>query len=290
MSTQGASSDAPQVLTGFDKKTRSRVILVGCMHFNPASISLARDVVNAEAATGDLRAVAVESCPTRWNSTLTAQPPGSVLRYLCDNEMQSAAEAGETANATVELIDETIENVGRRVSQLLALTLVELFTPFAGGWKNIYDDFASALQQVRGGEAGATLLTSEAALGVNALLDPRLVVGAPLSLIRYPLSLGLKAPIVLGVVGLLIFGSYSLDMATEDTPAEFIGATLFAILETVFLGRVLLVGLLEERNHVLARNIRRACFANKPGGSIVAVLGMAHCNVVAQLLRDSRIV
>ena len=55
-------------------------------------------------------------------------------------------------------------------------------------------------------------------------------------------------------------------------------------------GRLLLVVLLEERNFILARNIRKACFANKPGGSIVAVLGMAHLNGVAALLRDSRIV
>ena len=40
--------------------------------------------------------------------------------------------------------------------------------------------------------------------------------------------------------------------------------------EFVVLGRVLLVGLLEERNYVLARNIRKACFNAKPGGTLVA--------------------
>ena len=44
------------------------------------------------------------------------------------------------------------------------------------------------------------------------------------------------------------------------------------LLETVILGRLLLVGLLEERNFVLARNIRQACLRAKPGGSVVAVL------------------
>ena len=47
------------------------------MHFNPYSIALARDVVAAESESGRLRDVAVESCPSRWNATLDAQPIGS---------------------------------------------------------------------------------------------------------------------------------------------------------------------------------------------------------------------
>ena len=38
---------------------------------------------------------------------------------------------------------------------------------------------------------------------------------------------------------------------------------------------------------VLARKIRAACFGAKPGGSIVAVMGMAHCAGVAKLLRET---
>mmetsp|Transcript_14859 Transcript_14859/g.33674 ORF Transcript_14859/g.33674 Transcript_14859/m.33674 type:complete len:98 (+) Transcript_14859:3-296(+) len=70
---------------------------------------------------------------------------------------------------------------------------------------------------------------------------------------------------------------------------EVLGASAILALETVILGRLLLVGLLEERNYVLARNIREACLRAKPGGSVVAVLGMAHCNGVASLLKQSRI-
>ena len=40
---------------------------------------------------------------------------------------------------------------------------------------------------------------------------------------------------------------------------------------------------------VLARNIRKVCLA-KPGGSVVAVLGMAHCTGVGKILRESRLV
>eukprot|EP00966_Prymnesium_polylepis_P270883 6257978-Prymnesium_polylepis.1 len=59
--------------------------------------------------------------------------------------------------------------------------------------------------------------------------------------------------------------------------------------------RVGLVALLEERNYVLARSIRRACreqpAAADGGGeppAVVAVLGMAHLNGVRQLLSQSR--
>ena len=48
-------------------------------------------------------------------------------------------------------------------------------------------------------------------------------------------------------------------------------------------------GLLEERNYVIARNIRKAAFQAK-GQPVVAVLGMAHLNGVRELLRESRIV
>lgn len=67
----------------------------------------------------------------------------------------------------------------------------------------------------------------------------------------------------------------------------------FALLETVLLGRVMLVGLIEERNFVLARNIRRACLgARRRRGAreVVVVLGAAHLNGVQKLLTGSRIV
>ena len=291
------------MLRVYDEKTRSRVVLVGTMHYNPTSIALARDVVTEEAEAGDLRAVAVESCPTRWNATLDSQPPGSLMRWICDNEMQSAAEAGEATGATLVLADQTIEETGRRIAQLFALTFAQLLTPWAGGWSRIYDDIREAVEQTLDGG-------DEESVGPDALLDPRLVVGAPLSLLRYPLSLAVKAPLVGLVVLGVLFGPFFL--AANDyyasvtgvdylvgtpfaaqgdaTLGEVLGALGFSFLEFVVLGRVLLVGLLEERNFVLARQIRKALFEEKPGGTLVAVLGMAHCTGVAKLLRDSRIV
>jgi pheromone shutdown protein TraB len=271
------------IIQVYDPKTRSHIKIVGTMHFNPRSIVLAREVVNAEAASGQLRAVAVESCQARWNATLDAQPAGSFLRLICDNEMQSAAEAGESAGVETVLVDQDISLVGKRVAQIFAGTAVDLLTPWSGGWNRIYEDFAGAFAQVSGGDGG-----DGERVGAYALLEPRLLLGAPVSLVRYPLSLGFKSP-ALGLVLVLIGLIASQDPTYEDTLADLVGAAIFATLETIVLGRILLVGLLEERNYILARNIRKACFDAKPGGSVVAVMGMAHCNGVASLLSKSRI-
>ena len=117
------------------------------MHYNPSSIALAQQTVDYEAEQNGVRAVLVESCPTRWNATLDAQPPGSLLRSLCDNEMQAGAEAGERVGATLVLGDQEIETTGKRVSALFAQTLVQLLTP--RGWQLIAEDFANGIAQLR---------------------------------------------------------------------------------------------------------------------------------------------
>ena len=55
------------------------------------------------------------------------------------------------------------------------------------------------------------------------------------------------------------------------------------------LSRIGLVGLLEERNYAIARNIRRVClerwWAGEDACTVVAVLGLAHVNGVCALLK-----
>lgn len=164
-------SPSPAVLRLRDPKSRIDCILVGTMHYNPASISLARSIVVEEGKAGRLRAVAVESCPTRWNSTLRVQVPGTLLRWLCDNEMQSAAEAGNEYNVPLSLVDQTIEDTGQRAAQLLALTLAQLGTPWYGGWRSIREDFKEAFSQVA--------LWSKDGLKPTALINLPLILGTP---------------------------------------------------------------------------------------------------------------
>ncbi|KAL1523234.1 hypothetical protein AB1Y20_018185 [Prymnesium parvum] len=271
------------VLRVRDAKSRVECVLVGTMHYNPASIALAKATVSLEAESGRLRAVAVESCPTRWNATGSIDQLRSLTRTLCYNEMQAAAEAGEAWSVPLVLADQPIESTGRRATQILALTLAQLATPWAGGWSSIGEDLAVSLEHVKG---------DDGRMRPGALFNLPLLVNAPVSLFRYPLAIVLKQPLAMLPLALIaVLLSLPPEVPAQDVNVltEVLGASAILALETVILGRLLLVGLLEERNYVLARNIREACLRAKPGGSVVAVLGMAHCNGVASLLKQSRI-
>ena len=63
-------------------------------------------VVRELAEEDQLGAVALEVCPSRWDSTLRAQPRGSLLRRICDNEFQAAAEVAERHRVGAALGDE----------------------------------------------------------------------------------------------------------------------------------------------------------------------------------------
>ncbi|KAL3897793.1 MAG: hypothetical protein SGPRY_012973, partial [Prymnesium sp.] len=87
-------SASPAVLRVRDPKSLTTCVLVGAMHYNPASIALAEATVREEAREGRLRAVAVESCETRWNATLAVGGLGGLSEWICFNEMQAAAQLG----------------------------------------------------------------------------------------------------------------------------------------------------------------------------------------------------
>ena len=78
--------------------------------------------------------------------------------------------------------------------------------------------------------------------------------------------------------------------AVVSAAASAGGGVLVTLGELVLFARVFLVALLNERNDILADNIRAAAARAKGGKAVVAVLGMAHVNGVAALLDlpDSR--
>ena len=50
------------------------VVLVGTMHYNPASIELAASSVRRLSNADDLDAIVLEKCPSPWAKTLKMQP------------------------------------------------------------------------------------------------------------------------------------------------------------------------------------------------------------------------
>ena len=79
----------------------------------------------------------------------------------------------------------------------MALTLVQLVTPFAGGWGRIADDLRCGLAELSCAEG----------LDAAAFLDARLLAFFPVALSRYVLALAVKSPALL-LLALALFGAH----------------------------------------------------------------------------------
>ena len=294
------------VLNFIDQKSKASVTLVGTVHFNPASINLAREAVRLAASDGSLHAVALESCPKRWNRTLLEQPAGSPLRALLDNEMQAAAEVADEVGVETVLVDQRIEETTSRLARLFGLTLLELVTPWNGGWARIVRDIRQGYSQVVSSGSSGPIDGGRRVL--ERALDPSLIAGTPLALGRYILAFAVTSPalcallvattayyaVYFGVVGgdgALTAVTWSAE-STEPIATVGEGAILvdarafvaFQLVQWLVYSRVFLVALLEERNRVIARNIRRAAESGGSGATVVAILGVAHLDGVRALL------
>lgn len=271
-----------QVLPFTDPSTGCEVVLVACMHFNPQSVSKAADVTRQLAQRGELQALVVESCPSRWKKIKELQPPGSTLRSLLDNEFQAAADIADSFGKPVVLGDQRIEVVSEEVGSLAQVALTDLFSPI-GGWQRTGSELMQGFVRLgnlrrearRDGQDGGDYI------GVPDLLDLGLLLGTPVAVLRYVASLALKAPNIFAVVAGYV-------TAAAVLPDNILTQVLYFTSEVVLL-RVLLGALLRERDAVLARSLREVCEAAKQqaGGSsasVVVVLGAAHCNGVKRLM------
>lgn len=350
----------PQVRRIRESRTGTSVILVGTMHYNPASVALAQDIVSEEQSARRLHTVVVESCPKRWDATERLQPPGSVQRSFFADELLAAADAANCATdhndgrASVNLAfgDQRIARTVRRCRVLGDLTLQQLATPWTGGWKHIWHDLSRGLRCMSGDGGQEQPLppppsddgdgVDDGPIGFRDVIEPRLLGGFAIAWVRSALLGLLYGPAALR--GLLVAcgallvadhtGAGFCDpaaapetwrwcVAALSDPPPGVGVASAAavdgaggalppalsvldvtplldgamLLASLVLLRVGLVGLVEERNYVLARNIRAACRrAWKDGGShggshgadrsvVVAVVGLAHVNGVSGLLR-----
>ena len=131
-------------------------MLVGTMHYNPASIDLAAGTVRDLTAADDLATVVLETCETRWTKTLKMQPAGSLMRNLLDNEFQAATEAAGPATKIV-LGDQRIEALGASAKACVKSTWDDFTSPVGGGWKRLLDDVGGTYK--REVEVGATHAT-----------------------------------------------------------------------------------------------------------------------------------
>lgn len=273
ISGRTASSTAT-VLSGalefVEPETGVKVRLIGAMHYNPASIQLVADSIQELQEQGRLGSVLIESCPSRWNSTLNNGLPPSVTRLLV-SEMRTAHDLAIAFGRPVVLGDQPIETTVERLKEGLGQTLRELLAPIEG-WKSLAANLTSVWP--------LAIPFGSQYLGASALLDPRLLLSAPVSLFKYPMSYFVRDPLASSLVLGLLFGADTASAAALGQPTTVLDQTaqvllhpqdysytlmdgfvdlLGSALEVIIFGRLFLQVLLVERNNVLALNILEQC-------------------------------
>lgn len=217
---------SPQVLRLRDATTGQQVSLVGTVHYNPASVARAKEeVALASKRDRSLGAVVVESCTSRWTTSLEKAPPGSLIANLVCSEMQGAAGVALQKGVPIMLGDADAGAFLPRVRQLAQQSVRDLVSPFAGGWAAIVEDFGRTLPgtlnpaDVAGSEL---LLEGERPIGIQDFLKPEMLVGFLFSLIRYPAAFALKAPLPFAALAAFLY-------ALESTAIELDAATASSV-------------------------------------------------------------
>ena len=309
---QASSALQSQILDFIEPTTGVPVKLIGAMHYNPASIKLTEDVINELAAEGKLGSIIIESCDIRWNATLE----NDVVKTALQSEMRSAHDLGLLYKRPVVLGDQRINVTVDRLKDGAKESVIDLLAP-VGGWERLYRNIVNARKEA--------LPFGNEYLGINSVLDPKLLGATPVSLVKYPLSYIVKSPITgVAVTGLLVLlgGGEASDassfLTTPESMSDLFVSIAISFLETAVFARIFLKELLAERNEVLATNILEQCknyetvdnlwasffqskedksmdavyaresVTGKPeeGKTVVAVLGLAHCNGIKRIMTE----
>lgn len=320
---------AKQLIEFKEPTTGVTVKLIGCMHYNPASIKLTTDTINNLAQKNKLGSVIIESCDIRWDKT--KELPRIIQNFLL-SEMKAACELTmDVYERPVVLGDQRINITINSMGQGLKETALDFVSPWNGGWNRLVGNVTAAREEA--------LPSGENYLDIFAFFDPVLMLAAPVSLIKYPLSYLCRSPIpTIAFFILLFLSEQPADAATlvtvdQMTITDWMGSLAFSAVEVALFARIFLKELLAERNKLLARNILEQCklystkkarrvkmgtdslsplswFGSRkkeeafevvyvkesavqmPGDvitddmTVVAVLGMAHCNGIAKLLKE----
>jgi len=297
----------PQVIRLRDNVTQQEIRIVGAIHNNPASIALSMNevVLALKQHNGQLGALVVESCQSRWNRSFEDFPPGSLIARLTPSETQSAASVAQKSGVPIMLGDTDIGPLADRVAKLTKQYLFDLFNPFFGGWRLTIRDLRRTVRSnldTSDIAESKLLLDGEAPLSVIDFVRPEVLLGFLVTFLRYPLVIALQAPLPYIIFALVWFALSSSTIRLEDSFAA-LGAISDAVVESdafwilkaeagIFLNlaaaiyvlilRTYLVAFIEQRNAHIARSIRRAAAERK--APVVAILGSVHANGVARLL------
>ncbi|GFH48495.1 hypothetical protein CTEN210_04971 [Chaetoceros tenuissimus] len=259
-----STQQPPQIIKFQEPKTNTTVVLIGTMHYNPQSIATVTNTVQNLANEKSLASVLVESCDVRWNTTmeLLKTKRGQIFEPVLMSEMKAASDVAMENGIPVVLGDQRINVTGDMLGETFRETFVELANPFGGGWGRLINEF----QQ----KAEIALPSGDGYLNAKSILDPRLLIAAPVSFAKYPLSFLARNPISTSIVFAFIGALTVLD-ATTSGDVSFMDASIeeqiisilssFAVagLEFALFGRLMVQVLLYERNEIIAKNILEQC-------------------------------
>jgi len=261
----------PQVIEFKEPKTNTTVILIGTMHYNPTSISTVKATIQSLASKNSLASVIVESCDIRWNTTmeLLKTPRGKIFEPVLMSEMKAASDIAVEYNVPCILGDQRINVTGDSLGNTFKETFVELANPLQG-WGRMYQEFTQ--------KAEVALPSGDGYLNARSILDPRLLIAAPVSFAKYPLSFLARNPIstsiVFGCLGALTVldssnagGVSFTDASLQEQALSLVSSLAFAGLEFSVFARIMVQVLLYERNEILARNILHQCKLSSGSGS-----------------------
>ena len=228
-----------QILTFVEPQTNVTVVLIGSMHYNPASIQLVEETVEDLGATNMLGSVIIESCDIRWNKTqeimdkkkaetATAVVPVAANTNNNDNnqefidsnpndkdflgnEMRAAWEVATRYHRPTVLGDQRINITMDALKDSLKGTAKDLFLGGPSGWERSRDEIVTNWKKtvpISAGQPVPAVATNNNAetryLNAFAFFDPRLLISLPVSLVKYPLSFLIKDPIPVGTVFAII--------------------------------------------------------------------------------------
>ena len=250
-----STASAAQLLVFREPTTNVTVKLVGSMHYNPTSIRLAEQTIERLAKDGILGSVIIESCDIRWETTTDMHP---FLKKLLKSEMRGACDMAIAYNRPVVLGDQRINITIDKLKAGFKETIMDLASPWNGGWPRFYANVTQA--------AVDALPVGDAYLSPTAFLDPKLLLAAPFSLVKYPLSYLIKSPLpTIGVLMTLLFAdsfgndSYDAIPFNEMTVIDWLESLTVLCLEACIFARVFVKELLAERNVILAKSILEQC-------------------------------
>lgn len=306
-----------QVLDFVEPTTGVSVRLVGAMHYNPRSIQLAAECIDDLAADGRLGSIVIETCDLRWNATLENDLMQDALR----SEMKAAHDLGIKYARPVVLGDQRINVTVAALKTGAKEAVLDLAQPWNGGWGRLATSIASARKEAL--PFGDQFLGLGSYFDPKLLAaSPVSLIKYPLS---YAVKSPVFAAAVGALI--LLGGADSSDAYVGDSVSttDVLESLALSVLEVAIFGRIFLKELLQDRNVILADAILEQCrnyetegeggswlekvfrtsgngdrstgavyapdsVVGRPEGgkTVVAVLGLAHCNGIKKLLTETK--